>query len=327
MKKPYLCVVLSIAAAWAAVAADFGTWRSGEGRVSPNTTTMSCVGESIWLMAPANSSIVYARHPGAVQFGEVGRTPGRYEALFFQNARTGFMAGREGRIARSVDAGASWTPLASPVKKDLYDLVFVGKSGWAVGDDNAILSTADNGRMWTAQRTGTQARYDFRAVAFLNEKIGWAAGYRYRGSDLLSVILQTRDGGLTWKNQTENIVGGRNFIPCDMTVTDAGWVYIVGQRGAYLMTTDEGEKWTRKDFPFGKGVNILAISFGGARVGCVVGTNGVMWMTDDAGLHWQPVADRPLQISANSSIRDVRMLSPTLGYALGDGFVMKYTSD
>ena len=80
------------------------------------------------------------------------------------------MVGDKGNIMRTVDAGVTWTPQLSPVKKDLQDLVFVGKSGWAVGADNTILSTADNGKNWTEQRSGMEARYLLNGVAFLNDK-------------------------------------------------------------------------------------------------------------------------------------------------------------
>jgi photosystem II stability/assembly factor-like uncharacterized protein len=325
MKKHVLIVILLLAGMLTASAADFGKWTRES--AASSFWKMSFAGDTAWILGRSSTSRIYARCPGRVNFCEIARVPGRYNALFFQNARVGFMVGDKGNITRTVDAGVTWTPQLSPVKKDLQDLVFVGKSGWAVGADNTILSTADNGKNWTEQRSGMEARYLLNGVAFLNDKIGWAIGYRYRDSNLLAVILHTKDGGQTWKSQTEKIVGGRNFLPRDVTVTQAGWVYIVGDRGAYLMTTDEGEKWTRKDFPFGKGVDILAISFGSARVGCLVGTNAIIQMTNDAGLTWQPAKDNPVQ-GAMNVITDVHMLSPKLGYAANsNNFILKYTAD
>jgi photosystem II stability/assembly factor-like uncharacterized protein len=327
MKKHVLIVIILLASLLMSSPADFGKWTRESTVSGSHLWKMSFAGDTAWILSRGGSfSSVYARCPGRVNFCEIAKVPGAYNALFFQNARVGFMTGDKGSITRTVDAGVTWTPQLSPVKNDLQDLVFVGKSGWAVGADNTILSTADNGKTWTEQRSGMEAKYLLNGVAFLNDKIGWVIGYRIRNSNNLAVILHTQDGGQTWKSQTEKIVGGRNFLPRDVTVNKAGWVYIVGDRGAYLMTTDEGEKWTRKDFPFGKDLDILAISFGSARVGCLVGTNAIIRMTNDAGFSWHHPVNNPVHGVVNE-ITDVHMLSPKLGYALVFGDFLKYTSD
>jgi photosystem II stability/assembly factor-like uncharacterized protein len=67
------------------------------------------------------------------------------------------------------------------------------RRGWAVGAGGEVLATADGGRTWRAQASGTES--DLFDVKFFDEREGWAVG-----GD--GVAIHTTDGGATWRAET-----------------------------------------------------------------------------------------------------------------------------
>jgi photosystem II stability/assembly factor-like uncharacterized protein len=64
------------------------------------------------------------------------------------------------------------------------------RRGWAVGTGGLVLATADGGRTWRVQESGTES--DLHDVRFLDEREGWAVGGH-------GAVLHTTDGGATWR--------------------------------------------------------------------------------------------------------------------------------
>ena len=64
------------------------------------------------------------------------------------------------------------------------------RHGWAVGAGGAVLATADGGRTWRAQVSGTES--DLFDVKFFDAREGWAVG-----GD--GTAIHTTDGGATWR--------------------------------------------------------------------------------------------------------------------------------
>ena len=88
----------------------------------------------------------------------------------------------------------TWTEQVSGTTEWLNDVHFVDNlTGWAVGDNGAIVATVDGGETWTTQISGTTET--LRSVFFLSDTLGWIAGGRTASSNTL---LVTEDGGATW---------------------------------------------------------------------------------------------------------------------------------
>lgn len=64
------------------------------------------------------------------------------------------------------------------------------RRGWAVGANGAVLATADGGRTWAAQESGTES--DLFDVKFFDAREGWAVGSG-------GAAIHTSDGGQTWR--------------------------------------------------------------------------------------------------------------------------------
>ena len=81
----------------------------------------------------------------------------------------------------------------------LHDVGNVGQHCWAVGDHGVVCQSEDSGKTWTTMLTPLEC--SLRSVCFLTNRIGWIAGYRILPgtSRESAVLLQTRDGGVTWR--------------------------------------------------------------------------------------------------------------------------------
>ena len=114
---------------------------------------------------------------------------------------------------------------------------------WAVGDRGAIFATADGGRKWVRQESGTTA--NLYAVAFKNSTEGCAVGGLpgALSKTSRSVVLRTVNGGDSWNVvPSEGIprftgmraVGGRLFAWGD---------YCPQRKTGIFYSLDDGQTW------------------------------------------------------------------------------------
>ena len=144
-----------------------------------------------------------------------------------------------------------------PQGNDLLSVAFTDAShGWAVGEAGTILSTADSGAHWKAERSGVG--YTLSAVAFTNATHGWAVG-------AYGTILSTTDGGAHWKAQTS----GPGHTLSGVAFADAMHGWAVGAVGTILATVDGGAHW--KAQASGTTTDLYSVSFVDAAHGWAVG--------------------------------------------------------
>lgn len=160
------------------------------------------------------------------------RTPEIGASLFFVNENLGWMVARNG-LYRTEDSGRTWKRWKSPA--GILRVHFQSESrGWAVGLRKGIFETSDGGQHWTRVAAGDEPKSDpeFTAygwIAFANEKTGLIAGWsrpprsddrprvpdwmdparaqRRREWPSLTILLETRDGGKSWKPSVTSMFG------------------------------------------------------------------------------------------------------------------------
>ncbi len=167
----------------------------------------------------------------------------------------------------------------------------------AVGEHGRIVFSDDRGRQW--QRASTPAREVLTAVAFADERRGWAVGHG-------PVVLHTTDGGATWAEQA--ITPDMPEPLFDVTFLDAETGVAVGAFGQIWRTEDGGQRWESVSLhaqdggAFGEVMGGNGVSVADAHLygvacfpqpGCAqlfaVGEGGVMLRSDDAGKSWRYV--------------------------------------
>ena len=136
--------------------------------------------------------------------------------LWFINDTLGFCGGAGGSMARTTDAGATWTWVDTPSNSDINSIFFLNDTlGWFAGNGGA--RTTDGGDSWTPLVELPQFTM---SVFFTDPDTGYAV-------NVSGYVLRTTNGGDNW----EEIVPA----PFDVTIGDAtlvaGTIVAVGEQG------------------------------------------------------------------------------------------------
>ena len=228
-------------------------------------------------------------------------TSNTLNAVDFVDAATGWAAGYNGTIVKTIDGGKSWLPQNSTIFDQMDSIDFVdAATGWASGGPH-ILRTVNGGTTW-ATVSDTSAEY----VHFFDAHNGVA----FTGQDLLT----TTNGGDTWSTHSLG-VSAMVYLPgaCFISPT-TGWV--VGQ-DTLVKTTDGGAHWTRENY--GSHIELEWVDFADASHGLAGGntTEGNrdyvrIFRTSDGGATWKST-----RISRMSMPSSIRCVSAKTAYVVG----------
>ena len=202
----------------------------------------------------------------------------------------GWMVGELGRDFRTTDGGASWERQETDTKRPFLTVSCVGpQQAWIAGKEGILYHTTDGGRTWQAVDSGSQ-RHVF-TLAFADEQRGHGAGD-------FGTMIHTEDGGRTW---TTERVPPEIALPeeaLDMGVepgdvnlyaasyADRDHVWVVGEFGTIMASTDGGRAWTQQHAPFES--TLFGVYFADAERGWAVGIDAVIVHTTDGGRTWTP---------------------------------------
>lgn len=226
--------------------------------------------------------------------------------------------GERGTVLWSDDAGQRWQQAKVPVQVTLTAVRFVdARTGWAVGHLGVILKTEDAGQTWTVQLDGVQAAKAVAAAAQAHgDERQQHAAQRFAEegpdkpffdvdfSDALhgfavgayNMAFATSDGGKTWTPALDRLPNPKSFHLYGVRYV-AGAVFIVGEQGLLLKSTDAGATFAALPSPYkGSFFGLLA-----ARSGTVIayGLRGHVLRSVDLGMHWDAVPTGvPVSISA-----------------------------
>jgi hypothetical protein len=231
--------------------------------------------------------------------------------------------GEHGVVLLSDDAGKSWRQAEVPASVTLTAVQFpTPAQGWAVGHYGVILHSADGGQTWKRQLDGAHAAQlilrDAQAgqggkvnAVYLTEAqrlVADGPDKPFLGlyfSDVNNGIVvgaynlafRTKDGGKSWiplSGRLDNPKGNHLYA-----VQGVGNdVYVAGEQGLMLHSSDGGERFARVDVPY-KG-SFFATAVAGSDV-IVAGLGGNAFRSGDKGASWQKLA-----VPAPVSITTVR---------------------
>ncbi len=228
--------------------------------------------------------------------------------------------------AQSVAADRSPEPLAVTLRDDAALLAanFVNATeGWVVGERGVIWHTHDAGTTW--QQQDSRVACALRGVFFLDPMHGWAVGGETKpfGQGTAGVVLQTVDGGATW---TALPTGGGLPAVKGVRFFTAAQGIAYGAAGALFpsgvyVTKDGGQSWQAAACD-ATGSEWQAGDFLDSGGGAVAGAGG-RFATFAAG----EVRHSPLSAGSLRTLRAMRLLAPTGGWAVGDGGFVATTND
>jgi photosystem II stability/assembly factor-like uncharacterized protein len=207
-------------------------------------------------------------------------------SVHFATPQVGVAVGDFGTMVRTDDGGTTWKKIPLPtdlvLPEDvadivepgdilLYDVDFVSpERGWAVGEFGTILTTADGGQTWSAQKSPVETT--LFGVQFTDANNGFASGIE-------QVLLRTTDGGTTWNKI--DVPGHKGFVLGLYDVAVQGKVgWVIGDSGLLLRTTDGGSTWERIDLPIKLAGNwFRGIGLTPSTAGVIVGSEGLILTT------------------------------------------------
>jgi len=187
---------------------------------------------------------------------ETGTNKAIYRVRFV-DPNEGWASGQEGLILHTTDGGKTWQKQNSGTSLYLFSLYFIDRNrGFAVGDKSILLETRDGGANWAIHKIITAAQRELSAeeavasqdpvlydIQFLDERNGWVVGE-------FGKIAHTTDGGQTWTEQQDSLIGGEVLDVLDIP-TFFGVRFInrqegvaAGLDGKIARTHDGGQKWS-----------------------------------------------------------------------------------
>lgn len=181
-------------------------------------------------------------------------------------------------------AEANWVKQNSNTFAWLRDVYFLNeKTGWIAGSAGTLLATTDGGKNWKKQNGITEDT--ILQVYFTDEANGWLLCERNiynRGSNSLSYLLKTSDGGANWERM-EIVEDGRTRI-AKIFFDDKNNGFAIGESGAFYVLPKAAEKWKKRAAPIK--YLLLDGAFTDASHGVIVGAGGSILFTEDAGSTW-----------------------------------------
>ena len=241
--------------------------------------------------------------------------------------------GERGLIVYSDDQGRSWQQAQVPTSVSLVRIRFATPSaGWAVGHSGMVLHTADGGQTWTRQldgRTAAQLAVDaaeaeaqhagagdaeaqraladaqrlvsdgpdkpFLNLLFENDKTGYVVG-------AYGLIFKTEDGGVTWKSWMGHVDNPRGMHIYGIA-EQGNTMYLAGEQGLLLRSTDHGNKFTRLETPYkGTYFTLTLLPAGEIILG---GMKGNAYRSTDLGRSFTKVeVPIPVSLSAATVMSD-----------------------
>ena len=150
----------------------------------------------------------------------------------------------------------------------------------------AVATSSDGGQTWQRQMPKDFERATFeeefenpRPSLFCVQAIDASTAFI---CGVEATIMRTTDGGQTWDYmQTESV-----YALYTLKIANGkGWA--VGDKGAYLVSDDNGETWQSKEGLIKSKQWFRDVSFSSPEKGWVVGQSGVVASTNDGGASWQ----------------------------------------
>lgn len=209
-------------------------------------------------------------------------------------------------------ANAGWTRQDSGTLAWLTSVYFVNQNkGWIGGSKGTFLATDDGGKTWRQDRAFTED--NIRDIYFLDEENGYLLCERSvysAGTAPLSYLLKTGDGGTSW--QRVEFSESRERI-ARIFFAIGGYGYAVGESGTLLVMQGDKKTWKKTMLP--ARFLMLDGNFSDALNGLIVGGNGTILFTEDAGLNWHPAT---LAGEARPRLNSVFFINQKTGWAAGN---------
>jgi photosystem II stability/assembly factor-like uncharacterized protein len=235
--------------------------------------------------------------------------------IWFNDPNTGFTAGSNGIIYKTIDAGNTWTETETdrPTHRYFYTLYFFNPSVGFAGSNAELFRTTDGGGMWRNVLTDITTPLfsgGIESIYFVDINYGWFVTN-------MGQIWKTIDGGVTWSlcfNEADNDLTGVWFA-------DHLYGVVTGGKGTVLRTSNGGATWTLVNS------NVSTEHFYAMHAfdlqNLIVAAGEKVFRSADGGVTWTDVALPP---SSYYNFYNIMFINKNIGWVNGQwGMIMKTT--
>ena len=184
--------------------------------------------------------------------------------------------GERGHVLRSEDSGNHWRQILVPTRELLTAVAFApdGRHGTAVGHENTILTTNDGGLTWTLHKVEGEFPVIFLDTLWLDASRVYAVG-------AYGEFWESGDAGKSW---SQRWISEEQLHFNALEKASDGTLFLAGESGTLLRSTDQGESWDPIDTPYyGSYHGLLVIS---DQILWVLGMRGHLYQSEDSGENW-----------------------------------------
>lgn len=248
-------------------------------------------------------------------------------AVYFLDAKHGWIAGSNGTLLNTSDGGETWRAAAKPAEDNLRDVFFTDeKNGWLLVERNVLklksateersylLRTTDGGATW--ERTGIfpinkTASPQFTRLLFSDDRrTVWVVGE--------SGSLYRLENNQIWQKQAPPT----RFLLRGGAIFNEREAILIGAGATILHTADGGGIWHSANVYAAENARFNSVFFATRSLGWAVGSAGKIFASADGGKTW-----RAQNSGTIADLFDVRFVAPNEGWAAGDGGAVLHTID
>jgi photosystem II stability/assembly factor-like uncharacterized protein len=239
--------------------------------------------------------------------------------VFFTSPDKGWIAGDNGYLASTTDAGLTWNQYPLGTTDDINEIYFRNDDNGYLVAGRKMYITRDAGHTWQEIRITRGGEFgagrpEFLSIRFSDKKRGYVIGSVLRGDIVVdSLLMRTEDGGETWHRIV--VPSKVELYHLDFDGNARGW--IVGDAGTILASTDEGLNWQKQSS--GTTMPLFNVDFRDSKNGYIVGKGGTILRTEEGGAVWEKV-----RTPFKETVMRVDFADDKNGWAVGyDGTILR----
>ncbi len=204
-------------------------------------------------------------------------------------------------------------------------VIAVGAPTVAGSVNDQIVRSTNGGTTWEVIPYSATSRTAFNCIQMIDNNTGWVCG-------TIGGVYKTTNGGLNWDSvAVDGSTSSVTFRKVDFINANTGWLFstfsnTVADSATMWKTTNAGANWTRQYLAgvTGSSKGVYSADMVSATHGSLVNWDPDPYHTTDGGTTW--ILDT-LSAAPGSYLYDIKMLTPTLGFAVGSsGRVYKTTN-
>jgi photosystem II stability/assembly factor-like uncharacterized protein len=235
-----------------------------------------------------------------------GTTKGLY-TVHFLNDNTGWIAGEDGTILKTTNAGENWFTQSISTLDNIRSIFFTDSiNGWIALYEwtpfrhGSIYHTTNGGTSWFSQLTVID--FALLSLFFTDDLHGWVVGTN-------GIMYRTTNGGNNWQyipNFTDGWLYSVRFVN-----SNVGWIAgdLLGQ---IAKTTNGGSSWFMQNIPtFYYLIDVYNVD---QNFGWAVGYGGAIIRTTNGGSNWLTQSS-----GVTTELRDIHFVNANYGWVAGFG--------